>query len=200
MHVDPFPQARGLWWPPTLRGLMALLFGVVAVAWPDLTVVVLVVLFGAYALVDGIAAIAGAVRSTTDTTSGRTLTGVMGAVSVGVGLAALLWPDITAIALAWLIGLWALFTGLLEISASFNTRANGTGFSWLIFLSGLLSVILGVLIAFMPDRGAVGLVWAIGALAMVWGIVLIGLGLLIRHEVRRLHQPVGGAGAPPAPA
>lgn len=62
MHVDPHPQARGRWWPPTLRGLVALVFGVVAVAWPDLTVLVLVVLFGAYALVDGIAAIEGAVR------------------------------------------------------------------------------------------------------------------------------------------
>lgn len=124
----------------------------------------------------------------------------MAAVSIGMGLAALLWPGLTAIALAWLIGLWALFTGLLEISAAFNTRPDGTGFSWLIFLSGLLSVVLGVLIACMPDRGALGLVWAIGALAMVWGIVLIGLGLLIRHEARRAHPPLPETGAPAAPA
>lgn len=200
MHALPPPELRGLWLPPILRGVAGLAFGGFTIGWPGPTALVLVIGFGVYVLVDGVAALVGAVRSTTEAIGGRTLTGTMGLAGIGAGIVALCWPGITAIALAWLIGLWALCTGLLEISVSFNVRPESTGLSWLTFLSGLLSVGLGVLIAFRPERGALDLVWMIGLLSMLWGVVLIGLGLLVRHEVKRLDSPLRSAAPPVAPA
>lgn len=187
-------NARLLWWPPVIRGVIAILFGVLAVLWPAITLLALVILFGVYAIVDGLVAIAGAVSGRREDGTSRIMLGVMGAIGLAIGVLALFWPAITAIALAWLIAFWALFTGILEVSAGFRLReATGT-FPWLMFGSGLLSVVLGVVIAFMPGRGAVGLVWAIGVLSVIYGIALIALGL----DVRRGAKQVAAAKLSPA--
>ncbi|GAB3424562.1 HdeD family acid-resistance protein [Flindersiella endophytica] len=200
MPVNP----QLLWWPPVIRGAFAILFGVLAVIWPGITLLALVVLFGAYSLIDGITAIGSAVTGRRADGSSRIMLGVMGVFGVAAGLVALFWPHITAIALAWLIAFWALFTGILEVSASFRLRGATGAFPWLMFLSGLLSVALGVVIAFMPGRGALGLIWAIGVLAIIEGVVLIALGLYIRHDAKRFETAVEDAAhhppAPPAPA
>jgi uncharacterized membrane protein HdeD (DUF308 family) len=188
-----------LWWPPVVRGAIAVLFGVLAVIWPEITLLALVILFGAYAIVDGVIAIAGAVTGRRADGSGRIMLGVMGAIGLAIGLVSLFWPQITTIALAWLIAFWALFTGILEISASFRIRQAEGSFPWLMFVAGLLSVALGVVIAFMPGRGALGLIWAIGVLAIIEGVALIALGLYIRHDVKRFEAAVHDAAHPPAP-
>lgn len=187
-------NARLLWWPPVIRGVIAILFGMLAVLWPAITLLALVILFGVYAIVDGLVAIAGAVSGRREDGTSRTMLGVMGAIGLAIGVLALFWPAITAIALAWLIAFWALFTGILEVSASFRLRQATGAFPWLMFGSGLLSVVLGVVIAFMPGRGAVGLVWAIGVLSVVDGIALIALGL----DVRRGAKQVAAAELSPA--
>lgn len=197
MPVNP----QLLWWPPVIRGVLAVLFGALAVVWPRITLLALVILFGVYAVVDGVTAIGSAVTGRGADGSSRIMLGIMGALGVAAGVVALFWPAITAIALAWLIAFWALFTGILEVSAGFRLRGATGEFPWLMFLSGLLSVVLGVVIAFMPGRGALGLVWAIGVLAIVEGVTLIGLGLYIRHDAKRFEAAVHDAAhPPPAPA
>lgn len=200
MPVNP----QLLWWPPVIRGAFAILFGILAVLWPGITLLALVILFGAYSIVDGITAVGSAVTGRRADDSSRVMLAIMGAIGIAIGLVALFWPTITAIALAWLIAFWALFTGILEVSASFRLRAAGGSFPWLMFLSGLLSIALGLVIAFMPGRGALGLIWAIGLLAIIEGVTLISLGLYIRYDAKRFDAAVQEAGhhppAPPAPA
>jgi uncharacterized membrane protein HdeD (DUF308 family) len=194
-------NARLLWWPPVIRGVIAIVFGVLAVVWPQITLLALVILFGLYAVVDGIIAIAGAVSGRRDDGTSRIMLGVMGAIGVAIGVLALFWPQITAIALAWLIAFWALFTGILEVSASFRLREALGTFPWLMFGSGLLSVVLGVVIAFMPGRGAIGLVWAIGVLSVIYGIALVALGLFVRHGAKQvITVPGHGRAGPLSPA
>ena len=166
------------WWALALRGLLAVLFGVAAFVWPGITLGALVVLFGAYALVDGVFAIVAAIRA-----AGREMRWwplvVEGLVGIGVGVLTFAWPGITALALLYLIAGWAIITGIFEIAAAVRLREVIEG-EWLLGLGGVASVLFGVAIALFPGAGALALVWMIGAFAVFFGIVLIGLGLRLR--------------------
>lgn len=193
-------QTYSLWWAPVVRGIAAILFGIVAVAWPVLTVLVLVILFGVYAIIDGITAIGGAITGKTQDRMGRFAIGAMGVLGLVAGVLTLVWPGATALALAWLIAFWALVTGILEIVAAFRLRGVTGDFPWLMFVSGLLSVALGILLAAMPGRGAVSLVWAIGVLAIIEGVVLVGLGFMIRRGTSQAGAAAGEDAPHPPPA
>jgi uncharacterized membrane protein HdeD (DUF308 family) len=197
----PSSQINSLWWAPVVRGIAAILFGIVAVAWPVLTVLVLVILFGVYAIIDGAIAITGAITGKTQDRMGRFAIGAMGVLGLVAGVLTLVWPGATAIALAWLIAFWALVTGVLEIVAAFRLRGATGDFPWLMFLSGVLSVLLGTLLAAMPGRGAISLVWAIGVLAIIEGVVLVALGFVVRREAGKATVAEVGDDAPhPPPA
>jgi uncharacterized membrane protein HdeD (DUF308 family) len=179
------------WWAVALRGLLAVLFGLVAIFWPGITLVSLVFLFGAYALVDGIVAIVSAFRS------GEwwplLLEGVVG---IAAGVGAFLWPGITALALLYLIAAWAILTGILEIVAAVRLRKVIEN-EWWLALGGVASIILGVILVAAPGVGALGLVWAIGVYALVFGITLIALGFRLRGLKARIEgRPEDSEGRP----
>lgn len=189
----PFPMAFPAaypWWSFALRGVLAILFGLVAIVWPDITLGALVILFGAYTLVDGIFAIVGAMLSGRD---GRWLPLlVVGLAGVLVGLVTLIWPGLSALALIYLVAAWAIAIGLFQIVGAFEMRKRITNEVWLI-LSGVLSVLIGLYIAVFPGDGAVALVLLIGFYAIVFGVLLIMLGLNLR---RRGDQSSGSAMRP----
>jgi uncharacterized membrane protein HdeD (DUF308 family) len=174
------------WWALALRGLAAIVFGVLAFVWPGITLWALVLLFGAYMLVDGIFAIVAAVRA-----AGREarwwLLLVEGVLGVLAGLVAFLLPGITALALLYLVAAWAIFTGILQIVGAVRLRREIEG-EWALILGGVLSVIFGVLLAVLPGPGILALVWLIGAYAVVSGVLLIVLAFRVRNRVRNRDE------------
>jgi uncharacterized membrane protein HdeD (DUF308 family) len=172
------------WWAMALRGLLAVLFGVAAFLWPDLTLAALVILWGAYALVDGIFALIGAVRAAEQrmTWWPFVLEGLLG---IAVGVLTFLWPDLTALALLYLIAAWAILTGVVEIAAAVRLRRVISG-EWLLGLAGVASIIFGAILVASPGTGALAVVWLIGSYALVFGIVLLALGFRLRGSQREL--------------
>jgi len=167
------------WWVLALRGVAAIIFGVLAFVWPDVTVTVLVLLFGAYAFWDGAFAIVSALRRRTRTDQWW-WTLLEGVVGVGIGLATFFWPGVTAIVLLALIAAWAVITGILEIMAAIRLRKEIND-EWLLFLSGVLSVLFGILLVFQPGVGALALIWVIGSYAIAFGVLLLVLAFRLRN-------------------
>lgn len=175
-------------WLLALRGVIAIAFGVLAIAWPGLTVVVLALLFGAYVLVDGVVTLVGAFRRREDAPRllARILIGLLG---VAAGLVALVWPDITALVLVILVGAWAVVTGILGIVAAAQLSGG-----WLLIVVGVASLIAGVLIMLNPRAGAVAIGLVIGVYAILAGVVML-------TGSWRLHRLTSGsAGSRPAGA
>jgi len=166
------------WWAVVLRGVAGVVFGIGIFLMPGLSLAVLVLLFGAYAFVDGIFGIVSAIRrrGTSDRWWLLLLEGIAG---VAVGIITLLWPGITAFVLLYLIAFWALITGVLEEAAAFRLRQVITN-EWLLVLTGLTSIALGVVLLLFPRAGVLAVVLWIGAYAFVTGILLIALGFRLR--------------------
>jgi uncharacterized membrane protein HdeD (DUF308 family) len=172
------------WWAVALRGVFAIAFGVVALIWPGITVFALVVLFGAYAIVDGVFSIvAGFGRGDrgADSTGGRVWLILAGVAGVIAGALAFLWPGITALALLWVIAAWAIATGVLEVIASVRLRRE-LRHEWLLALSGLLTVAFGILLAVWPAAGVLTLVTLIGVAAIIFGVSLLVLAFRLRSQ------------------
>ncbi len=166
------------WWSLLIRGLAAITLGVIAVAWHGITVGQLAMLFGAYAVFDGLVAFAGAVRAAEVHQRWLTLL-IEGIAGIIAGIAALGWAAITLISLEEVIAGWALLTGVLEIAAAVRLRAYLPG-EWLLALGGAASLILGVLTIALPLAGTLEISRWIGIYAFVFGALLIGLGLRLR--------------------
>jgi uncharacterized membrane protein HdeD (DUF308 family) len=176
------------WWALALRGLAAVVFGILAFALPGMTLALLVVLFGAYALVDGVLAIVSALRSGGEHLWYLLLEGVLG---IAAGIAAFTWPGLTALVLLFIIAVWAILTGLLEVVAAVRLR-KAIKNEWAWIAGGIVSVVFGLFMLISPGPGALAFVWLIGAYAIIFGITLFGLA----WEVRGLHEHTrpGGAG------
>jgi uncharacterized membrane protein HdeD (DUF308 family) len=169
------------WWVLVVRGVLAVVFGILAFVLPGATVAALVILFGAFMLVDGLFALVSAWRRADRRTSWWpfVLEGLSG---IAIGVITFMWPGVTAFALLYLIAAWAFVTGVFEIVAAIRLRKEIRG-ELVLALIGLASIIFAVLVILFPGEGAVAIVWAIGAYAVVFGILLIVLGL----RLRRLH-------------
>jgi len=163
--------SRNYWWLMALRGLLAVLFGVIALVWPHITLLVLVLLFGVYAIISGAVAVVVALQER-NVNSRWWVVLIEGLVGIIAGIIAFVWPGLTALALLYVIAAWAIVTGIFEIVAAFSTRLPITA-EWTLALAGVLSVLLGVLLAILPGVGLLSLVWLIGIYAIVFGIVLI---------------------------
>jgi uncharacterized membrane protein HdeD (DUF308 family) len=175
------------WWLVALRGLAAIVFGVLAFVWPAITLWALVLLFGAYMLVDGIFAIVAAVRA-----AGREarwwLLLIEGVLGVLAGLVAAFWPGLTALALLYFIAAWAIVSGILEIAGAIRLRREIEG-EWALGLSGALSLLFGVLLVVIPaPAGLLSLVWLIGAYALAFGVLLLVLAFRLRGT-SEMHTP-----------
>jgi uncharacterized membrane protein HdeD (DUF308 family) len=171
------------WWALALRGVAAIVFGLIALLAPGFVVLWLALLFGAYALVDGIFAIVAGIRAAERHERWWPFA-LEGVASVVVGVIALVMPVAAALALLYFVSAWAILTGVLRISAAIRLRKEIRG-EWLLILNGALSVLLGILIVARPAIGFVTLVWVLGAYAMVYGVVLVGLGFKLRGQRQR---------------
>jgi uncharacterized membrane protein HdeD (DUF308 family) len=181
------------WWVVALRGIAAVLFGILAFVWPGLTLAVLVILFGAYALVDGILALIAAFRGETGHRIALALEGI---VSVLAGLAAFAWPGLTALVLLYIIAIWAIITGIIEIVEAVRLRQAIHNELWLI-IGGVLSILFGIILIVAPGAGALAVIYLIGAYAVIFGIALLGLAWRLRqhHLGATGEAPLGGAAA-----
>jgi uncharacterized membrane protein HdeD (DUF308 family) len=183
------------WWAVSLRGIAAIVFGILLLLYPGAGFATLVILFGIYAIVEGILNLVSAV-----TGRGRqpwwalTLEGV---VSIAAGVVVFLWPAAAAVALVWTIAIWAIVTGVLEISAAIRLRRVVRG-EWMLALAGILSIILGALLFASPAAGALAITVMIGIYAIVFGVLLLVLGLRLRRARRIISGPPGRE--VPAPA
>jgi uncharacterized membrane protein HdeD (DUF308 family) len=165
---------RNRWWF-ALRGVLAIVTGILAFIWPGVTAVALVYLFGAYALLDGILTIGSVVRNREE--NDRWWLGLLeGLVSIAAGAVAFLFPTLAAVTLLFVIAIWAILTGLLEIAAAIRLRREITN-EWALGLGGLVSIALGVIMIVNPGAGLVGLVWAIGGYAVLFGILMLFLAI-----------------------
>ncbi|HZZ00419.1 MAG TPA: HdeD family acid-resistance protein [Candidatus Baltobacteraceae bacterium] len=168
------------WWALLIRGIAAVIFGILAFAWPGATIVAIGILFGAYALVDGVFAIVGAVRAVESHERWWPLVieGVIGLIIAGITFYDV---GITIVALFFTIAAWAVLTGILEIAAAVQLRKQLANEVWLI-LGGVLSILFGVLMVWRPVAGALAVIWIIGAYAIVFGIIMIALSLRLRSH------------------
>jgi uncharacterized membrane protein HdeD (DUF308 family) len=171
------------WWVLALRGVVAIIFGIVAWAWPGLTLTSLIIVFGAYALVDGAFAIGAVLTSRGQRTNWPWLL-LQGILSIGVGIAAIVWPDLTALALLYLIAAWAIVTGVMQIVAAVELRREIESELWL-GLGGIASIIFGVLAFIFPGDGALALVWLIGVFAILYGVLALLLAYRLRERAHR---------------
>jgi uncharacterized membrane protein HdeD (DUF308 family) len=170
----------GNWRSLAVRGLAAVIFGLLALVWPGITLQALVILFGAFVLVDGAMMLAAAITGTPGAEGRRGLLVLQGILGIAAGILTFVWPGITALALLYLIAAWALLTGVLEIAAAIRLRREIDG-EWLLAASGLLSVVFGVLLVFAPGAGALAVTWLIGFYALLYGAFLLALAWRLRQ-------------------
>ena len=183
-----FPSPETLvqnWWLFTLRGIFAIVFGLLALIFPGPTMLSLVILFSAYMLVDGIFGIISAVRAIRRKEDRWGLLIFEGLIDIAVGILAFLWPGITVVAFVLLVGAWAIVTGAVMTAAGF--RLNVSHGRWWLVLSGLLSLGFGTLLVIIPLIGAVVLTWWIGAYALAFGVALVIFSFKLRS---RQHEGV----------
>jgi uncharacterized membrane protein HdeD (DUF308 family) len=187
------------WWAFIIRGIVAILFGLAAWFWPGLTLTALIIVFGAYALVDDIFAVVAGIASHGENRRwwAEVLVGI---VSIAAAIITWVWPGLTALVLLYFIASWAVITGVLEIWAAVELRRSIQN-EWLLGLGGLASLIFGILLFIFPGAGALGILWLIGLYAILFGILLIGLGWRMHSLHGRGDERLGfpGHGAmPPA--
>ena len=166
------------WWALVIRGLAGIAFGILTFAWPGITLIALVFLFAGYSLVDGVMNIVGAVRAIEkhDRWGILVLEGIVG---IGAAAITVFWPGITALALVYVIAAWAVVTGCLEIAAAIRLRRVISG-EWLLVLSGALSLVFGILLVISPIAGALVIALWAGAYALIFGVIMMALGLRLR--------------------
>jgi uncharacterized membrane protein HdeD (DUF308 family) len=185
--LDPAYLLHRNWWAVGLRGLAALAFGILALIWPQVTLLTLVLLLAAYFLVDGVLALAAGVRAIRrDERWWPSL--LEGLVNIGAGIVVLLLPQISVLALMYLLAIWAIVTGALML---FGGTYFGGGPRWLLVIGGILSVLLGVVMIAEPVLGLIALVWWVASYWIAFGVVL----LVTAAWLRSLHT-----GARPLPA
>ena len=172
------------WWALALRGLVALMFGLLTFVLPGITLVTLILLFGAYALADGIFNIVAFFR----VASHHWALLIEGLIGIIAGILTFVWPAITALALLYVIAFWAIFTGIFEIVAGIRLRKVITN-EWLLLLMGILSLLFGLFVLIAPGVGALAIVLWIGAYALVFGVFLLALAFRLRGHRHLVAQP-----------
>lgn len=169
------------WWAIFLRGLAAVAFGVTAFAWPNISLLSLIFLYGGYAIADGLTALVAAFTSPKGSQRAWRMLG--GLLSIAAGAVAFVWPGLTGITLVILIGGWSIVRGVTEVAAGISLRRVIPS-EWMLILGGCVSIGLGVALCAMPGVGALALLWWIAAWAVVFGVILTVGALRLRRLAR----------------
>lgn len=172
------------WWLFVIRGVAAIIFGVLAFIWPGLTLVVLVVLVAAYFLVDGISLLASLALGDPVARRNAWTVALMGVLGVIVGIASFVWPGLTALSLLYLVAFWSIVLGVIQVISAIQMRREIQGELWMA-LGGAIAVIFGLYLVILPGAGLLSLVWLVGIWAVVFGIscLMFGLGLRGRRAM-----------------
>ena len=167
------------WWLTVLRGVAAIIFGVLAFAWPGITLLTLVLFWGAFALIDGVLAIIAAVKG--GNPMPRWWLAIVGIAGIAAGALTFLMPGLTALVLVTFIAVWAIVLGVMEIYGAIKLRKEIEG-EWFLILNGALSVVFGILILWRPMTGVLALIYIIGAYAIILGVIYVLFGLKLRKH------------------
>lgn len=169
------------WWMLLLRGICAIVFGILAFVWPAMTLVTLILLYGAFAFVDGAFALIAAI--TGGAAAPRWWLALVGVFGIAAGLATWFWPGLTALVLLYFIAAWAVVTGVIQIVGAFQLRKEIDN-EWLLIAAGVVSVLFGGLLFVHPGAGALTVLFIIGAYAILFGLLLVFLALRLRGHSR----------------
>lgn len=176
------PMLDGLarnWWLILLRGICAIIFGLLAMTWPGLSLFTLIILYGVFALFDGGLAIGAAIMG--DTPAPRWWLALVGVLGIAAGAVTLAWPGITGLVLLFFIAGWAIAAGVFQIVGAIRLRKEIND-EWLLIASGVVSVLFGILILAFPGAGALSLAFVIGIFALVYGFLLVGFAMKLRKH------------------
>jgi uncharacterized membrane protein HdeD (DUF308 family) len=176
------PMLDGLarnWWLILLRGICAIIFGLLAITWPGLSLFTLIILYGVFALFDGGFAIGAAIMG--DTPAPRWWLALVGVLGIAAGAVTLAWPGITGLVLLFFIAGWAIASGVFQIVGAIRLRKEIND-EWLLIASGVVSVLFGILILMFPGAGALSLAFVIGIFALVYGFLLVGFAMNLRKH------------------
>jgi uncharacterized membrane protein HdeD (DUF308 family) len=169
------------WWVFAIRGIAALVFGALAFIWPEATLRVLVILFGAYVLVDGVSLLVALARGDKLARRHGWAVAIMGVLGIVVGLVTFVAPGLTALSLLYLVAFWAITTGTFQVIAAIQLRREIDNEFWMA-LGGVASIVFGVLLVASPGAGLISLVWLVGLWSVVFGVSSLGLAYRL-HEI-----------------
>jgi uncharacterized membrane protein HdeD (DUF308 family) len=173
------PMLARYWWLILLRGIAAIIFGVLAFIWPGITLVTLILFWGAFALVDGVLALAHAIMG--GNMGSRWWLALIGVAGIAAGILTFVWPGLTALVLLVFIAAWAIVSGVFEIIGAIRLRKEIDN-EWTLILGGVISVLFGLIILVAPGAGALGLIWAIAAYAIVFGVLMVMAALKLKKH------------------
>ena len=173
------PVLARYWWLILLRGIAAIVFGILAFIWPGLTLVTLILFYGAFVLVDGVLALAHAVMG--GGMGSRWWLALIGVAGIAAGILTFLWPGVTALVLLFFIAGWSIALGVFQIVGAIRLRKEIDN-EWTLILGGVLSVLFGLALLIAPGTGALALIWVIGAYAIVFGVLYVMFALKLRKE------------------
>lgn len=168
------------WWVFAVRGIAALVFGVLAFIWPGATLTALVFLFGAYVLADGVSLLVALARGDALARRHAWAVGIIGVLGIIAGIVTFAWPSLTALSLLYLVAIWAIATGTFQVIAAIALRRELKGEFWMA-LGGVASLVFGALLLAFPGQGLVSLVWLVGLWAVVFGVSSLGLARRLRR-------------------
>jgi uncharacterized membrane protein HdeD (DUF308 family) len=166
------------WWLILLRGICAVIFGLLTFAWPGVTLAVLVLFYGAFAFADGVLALVAAVMGQP---APRWWLAIVGVLGLAAGLITLMMPGITALILLYCIAFWAIAIGVMQIFGAIRLRKEIDN-EWMLIASGIISVLFGLILIVNPGAGAMGVLFVIGVYAVIHGIILITLAMRLRRH------------------
>lgn len=166
------------WWVFLVRGLLGIVFGILAFVMPVITLATLVIVWGAYAFTDGIVALWAAITGNTDNDN-RWLVGLQGVIGVAAGVLTFVMPVVTGLGLLMLIAAWSLAVGVLQLVAAVKLRKEITSELWL-GLSGLVSILFAFFVIARPGEGALAVIWIIGSYSIIFGVILVAFAFRVR--------------------
>ena len=167
------------WWLVLLRGIAFIVFGVTAFMWPGPTIAILVLLYGAFALVDGVLALAHAIMG--GNMGSRWWLALIGVAGIAVGILTFMWPALAVLWLLTFIACWAIVLGVFQIAGAIKLRKEIDN-EWTLILGGALSVLFGLVLLVAPGAGAIGLIWVIATYAVVFGVLLVMLAFRLKKH------------------